>query len=65
MTEIRTPAEAHEASALPRARVVHCNDDAPETPEVLPLPPEQPPLQALQRIAEYDARTVPAAHSIV
>ncbi|MEZ5686868.1 MAG: DUF6173 family protein [Paracoccaceae bacterium] len=40
MTEIRTTAEAHEASALPRARVVHCNDDAPETPEVLPLPPE-------------------------
>lgn len=40
MTEIRTTAEAHEASALPRARVAHCSGDAPDTPEMLPLPPE-------------------------
>lgn len=39
-TEIRTTAEAHEASALPCARVVHMDEDAPETPETLPLPPE-------------------------
>ncbi|MDV7270510.1 DUF6173 family protein [Thioclava sp. A2] len=38
--DIRTTAEAHEASALPCARVVRTADDAPDAPEVLPLPPE-------------------------
>lgn len=38
--DIRTTAEVHEATALPCARVVHMADDAPDTPEVLPLPPE-------------------------
>ncbi len=36
--EIRTTAEAHEASALPRARVVHTLPDAPKTAEMCPLP---------------------------
>lgn len=36
--EIRTTAEAHEASALPRARVVHTRPDAPKTAEMCPLP---------------------------
>lgn len=36
--EIMTAAEAMEASALPRARVVHCDDKTPATPEDLPLP---------------------------
>ncbi|MBW0157936.1 DUF6173 family protein [Sedimentimonas flavescens] len=36
---IHTTAEAHEESALPCARVVHTNADAPPTPECLPLPP--------------------------
>lgn len=36
--QIRTAAEAHEASALPRARVVHTQPDAPKTAEMEPLP---------------------------
>jgi hypothetical protein len=36
--EIMTAAEAMEAQALPRARVVHCDDNAAATPEQLPLP---------------------------
>ncbi|QCO56268.1 hypothetical protein EOK75_11315 [Pseudorhodobacter turbinis] len=36
--EIMTAAEAMEASAMPRARVVHCDDKARATPEQLPLP---------------------------
>jgi len=40
MTEIRTTAEAHEESALPRARAVHMAENAPDTPENLPLPPD-------------------------
>jgi len=36
--EIMTAAEAMEAQALPRARVVHCNDQAHATAEQLPLP---------------------------
>ncbi|GAB4382472.1 DUF6173 family protein [Albidovulum sp.] len=35
---IQTSAEAHEASALPCARVVHTEDDAPRTAEMEPLP---------------------------
>ncbi len=37
--EIQTTAEAHEASALPCARVVHTGPDAPKTAELCPLPP--------------------------
>jgi len=37
MTEIATAAEAAEADALPRARVVHCNPDV-QSPEQEPLP---------------------------
>lgn len=36
--EIRTSVEVHEASALPRARVVHTGADAPKTAEMYPLP---------------------------
>lgn len=36
--EIATLAEAHEATALPAAHVVHCDPDAPETVEEQPLP---------------------------
>lgn len=36
--QIQTSAEALEATALPRARVVHMNDDAPSTCEMEPLP---------------------------
>ncbi|WP_022704649.1 DUF6173 family protein [Pseudorhodobacter ferrugineus] len=36
--EIMTAAEAMEATAMPRARVVHCDDETPATPEQLPLP---------------------------
>lgn len=36
--DIMTAAEAMEAHALPRARVVHCNENAPATAEQLPLP---------------------------
>ncbi len=36
--EIMTTAEAHEASAMPRAAVVHANPDAPATAETMPLP---------------------------
>ncbi|MCV2867173.1 DUF6173 family protein [Defluviimonas sp. WL0002] len=36
--EIQTAAEAHEASALPCARVVHTAPDAPMTAELQPLP---------------------------
>jgi len=36
--EISTSAEVHEASALPRARVVHTRPDAPRTAEMCPLP---------------------------
>ena len=36
--DIMTAAEAMEASAMPRARVVHCDDKTPATPEQLPLP---------------------------
>ncbi|MCV2863906.1 DUF6173 family protein [Albidovulum sediminicola] len=36
--EIQTAAEAHEASALPCARVVHTAPDAPRTAELEPLP---------------------------
>ena len=35
---IRTSAEAHEDAAIPCAHVVHTADDAPPTPELLPLP---------------------------
>jgi hypothetical protein len=35
---IETTAEAHEASAMPCARVVHANPDAPATAELEPLP---------------------------
>jgi hypothetical protein len=35
---IETTAEAHEASAMPCARVVHANPDAPMTAELEPLP---------------------------
>lgn len=33
-----TAAEAMEAHAMPRARVVHCDENAAATPEQLPLP---------------------------
>ncbi|WP_050528067.1 DUF6173 family protein [Pseudorhodobacter aquimaris] len=36
--DIMTAAEAMEASAMPQARVVHCNDQTRATPEQLPLP---------------------------
>ncbi|MCB2116314.1 MAG: hypothetical protein KDE00_08435 [Rhodobacteraceae bacterium] len=36
--EIRTSAEIHEASALPCARVVHADANAPRTAELEPLP---------------------------
>jgi hypothetical protein len=36
--DIMTAAEAMEAHALPRARVVHCDKDAPATAEQMPLP---------------------------
>lgn len=36
--DIMTAAEAMEASALPRARVAHCDDEAPKTAEQIPLP---------------------------
>ena len=36
--EIQTSAEIHEASALPCARVVHTQPDAPKTAELEPLP---------------------------
>jgi len=36
--EIKTTAEAIEAAALPKARVVHCDPDTPKTPEQMPLP---------------------------
>ncbi|WP_337924699.1 DUF6173 family protein [Szabonella alba] len=36
--EIATLAEAHERTALPLARVVHCDPEAPETVEEQPLP---------------------------
>lgn len=36
--EIKTTGEALESTALPRARVVHCDPDAPATIEKLPLP---------------------------
>ncbi len=36
--EIHTTAEAHEASALPRAHAVLADPDAPETAEQAPLP---------------------------
>ncbi len=36
--EIATLAEAQESAALPMARVVHCDPDAPETVEEQPLP---------------------------
>ncbi len=36
--EIRTTVEAHEASAIPRARAVHANPDAPASAELKPLP---------------------------
>lgn len=36
--EIRTTAEAHEKSALPAARVVHVNPNAPVSAEQKPLP---------------------------
>ena len=36
--DIRTVAEAHEASALPRSRAVHADPDAPATAEQKPLP---------------------------
>lgn len=36
--QIQTSAEAHEASALPCARVVHTNANAPRTAEMEPLP---------------------------
>lgn len=36
--EIMTAAEAMEAVAMPCARVVHCDDKTPATPEQLPLP---------------------------
>lgn len=36
--QIRTTAEAAEAAALPRARVVHTDPDAPQSPEQKPLP---------------------------
>ncbi|MGC8201558.1 DUF6173 family protein [Aliiroseovarius sp. PTFE2010] len=35
---VSTTAEAHEDDALPRARVVHSNPDAPQTAEQKPLP---------------------------
>ncbi|SEM68189.1 hypothetical protein SAMN05216227_100177 [Pseudorhodobacter antarcticus] len=38
MDEIMTAAEAMEASAMPCARVVHCDDGTAPTPEQLPLP---------------------------
>ena len=38
--DIRTVAEAHEASALRRSRAVHANPDAPATAEQKPLPEE-------------------------
>lgn len=38
--DIRTTAEAHENSALPRARAVHADPDAPATAEQKPLPQE-------------------------
>ncbi|KFE35536.1 DUF6173 family protein [Thioclava atlantica] len=40
MTDIRTTAEAHEETALPRARVTQTSDDAPKTAELQPLPPQ-------------------------
>lgn len=36
---IQTTAEAVEAAAMPCARVVHANPDAPKTAEMQPLPP--------------------------
>lgn len=36
--QIQTSAEVHEASALPCARVVHADADAPRTAEMEPLP---------------------------
>ncbi len=36
--QIQTTAEAHEAAALPCARAVHANPDAPLSAEQLPLP---------------------------
>jgi hypothetical protein len=36
--DIMTAAEAMEAHALPRARVVHCDENTPATAEQLPLP---------------------------
>ncbi len=36
--QIKTTAEAHEDSAMPRARAVHCDPDAPSTAEQKPLP---------------------------
>jgi len=38
--DIRTTAEAHEATALPCARAVHVDPNAPESAEQKPLPPE-------------------------
>lgn len=38
MSQIHTTAEAHEASAIPCAHVVHTREGAPQTPESLPLP---------------------------
>lgn len=35
---IQTSAEAHEASAMPCARVIHADPDAPRTAEMEPLP---------------------------
>lgn len=37
-TEIKTTAEVAESDALPRAHVVHCDPDAPQTIEKQPLP---------------------------
>ncbi len=36
--EIATTAEAHEASAMPCARVIHANPNAPVSAEQKPLP---------------------------
>ncbi|WP_415184167.1 DUF6173 family protein [Phaeovulum sp.] len=38
MGQIRTTAEAHEETAIPCAHVVHTHEDAPLTPESLPMP---------------------------